>query len=180
VQTTFISGVAGAVTLICGAEFVVAVIGGPEFNDAIGVMRVVALALPASFVLITGSSYLLAAEHHRTLVAISVIGALISIGVTAALSSIFGLFGTASGLVIGEFVIASGYVTKIAMEDRAALPSLGWIAAVVALGAVCCLPALLPLPGVVLAAIGLLAFAGLALVFKLVPPELTDRIPGLK
>ncbi|MGK2877389.1 MAG: hypothetical protein ACSLFF_02245 [Solirubrobacterales bacterium] len=180
VQTTFISGVAGTVTLICGAEFVVAVIGGPEFTDAIGVVRVVALALPASFVLITGSSYLLAAEHHRTLVAISVIGALTSIGITAALSSIFGLYGTASGLVIGEFVIAGGYVIKIAMVDRSALPSPGWIAAVVALGAICSVPALLSLPGVVLAASGLLAFAGLALAFKLVPPELTDRIPGLK
>jgi O-antigen/teichoic acid export membrane protein len=180
VQTTFISGIAGAVTLICGAEFVVAVIGGPEFDDAIGVMRVVALALPASFVLITGGSYLLAAEHHRTLVKISVGGALVSIGITAALSAAFGLYGTAAGLVIGEFVISSGYVGKIWREDRSALPSLGWTGAVVALGALCCLPALLPLPSVVLAAIGLLAFAGLSIIFKLVPPELTDRIPGLK
>jgi O-antigen/teichoic acid export membrane protein len=180
VQTTFLAGVASSVALITGAEFVVAVIGGPKFADAAGVMAVVALAMPWSFVLVTGSSYLLAADHHRALVWISGVGALMSVALTAALSEAFGLYGTASGLVIGEFVIAFSYVTKIASIHRQALATPGWAAAVLAVGAASCLPALLPLPSLVNALIGTSLFLVLALALRLVPPELTDRIPFIR
>jgi O-antigen/teichoic acid export membrane protein len=176
-QTTFLAGVACTVGLVAGSAFVVAVIGGPDFADADGVLQVVALAMPWSFVLVTGGSYLLAADHHRALVMISAGGALASIVLTAGLTVAFGLYGTAAGLVIGEFVIATSYVLKIAQLHRVALATPRWTLAVLAAGAVSCLPALLGLPSVVEAAIALALFAVLALVLRLVPPELTERLP---
>lgn len=177
IQTTFLAGVGGAVALITGASFIVSVIGGAEFSDANGVMAVIGLALPASFVLITGNSYLLAADHHRALVWISLLGALVSIALTAALAATFGLYGAAAGLVLGEAIIATSYIRKISQVDKVALAGPGWALAVLAVGAVSCAAALLPLPSAVCAVIGLGTFAVLATGLKLVPPELIDRLP---
>lgn len=175
IQTTAITGTACAVGLITGASFVVAVIGGSEFNDAVPLVAIIGLAVPGSFVLITGSNVLLASGRHRELIVVSLIGAILSIGITAALTKSYGMSGAAAGVAIGETLIAVGYLIQMHRMDRRSLPQLSWGVAVLAVGAICCSAALLPLPGLVRATIALTAFLGLSLALKLVPPELIDR-----
>lgn len=175
VQTTAITGTACAVGLITGASFVVAVIGGSEFSDAVPLVAIIGLAVPGSFVLITGSNVLLASGRHRELLVVSLIGAIFSIGITAALTNSYGMSGAAAGVAIGETLIAIGYLIQMHRIDRRALPQLGWGAMVLAVGAFCCSAALLPVPSLIRAVIALTAFVTLSLVLRLVPPELIDR-----
>lgn len=175
VQTTALAGTACAVGLVTGASFVVAVVGGPEFSDAIPLVAIVGLALPASFVLITGGNVLLATGRHRELILVSVIGAIASIAITASLTSAFGMSGAAAGVVVGETAIALGYLTQLHRIDSRSLPALRWAIGVLAAGAVCCSAALLPWTGIVRATIGIAAFVGLAVLLRLIPPELIDR-----
>lgn len=176
VQTTALAGTGCAVGLITGASFVVAVIGGSEFNDAIPLVAIIGLAVPGSFVLVTGSSVLLATGRHRELIVVSLIGAILSIGLTAALTESYGMSGAAAGVAIGETLIAIGYLIQLHRIDRRSLPQLSWAAAVLAVGAICCSAALLPLADLICALIGLAAYIALALALRLVPPELTDRV----
>lgn len=176
VQTTAITGVAAAVGLITGASFVVAVVGGSEFADAIPLVAIIGLALPASFVLITGSNVLLASGRHRELIAVSVLGAAASIVITAILTSKFGMTGAASGIVIGEAVIATGYLIQLGRIDKRTLPGLRWSLAVVLAGAASCAAALLPFGGLARSVIGVTAFTAIAFALKLVPPELAERL----
>jgi O-antigen/teichoic acid export membrane protein len=178
-QTAALTGVACTVGLVTGATFVVAVLGGSEFADAAPIVAVIGLALPASFVVFTGSSVLLAAGRHSELVLVSVIGATASVLATTILAKSFSTTGAAAGIVVGETVIATGYLIQIARMDTHALPRLNWSIAVLVAGAIACAAALLPLPGIVCGVLGLLIFAGLAILLKLVPPELLDRLKAI-
>lgn len=179
-QTALVTGVAATVALVGGAEFVIRAVGGAEFAGAESTLAIVAFAVPWSLILVSGSMYMLAADHHKALVLISVLGAAISVGLTAALTAAFGLHGTAAGLVIGEFVIACGYLTKIARVQPLALPRMRFAAGTIALGLVSCLAALLPLPSLVNGVIGAGFFLVVAFVTKLIPPELTSRVATIE
>lgn len=176
VQTTALAGTACAVGLVTGASFVVAVVGGPEYSDAIPLVAIIGLALPGSFVLITGGTVLLASGRHRELILVSVIGAALSIAITAMLTSAFGMTGAAAGVVVGETAIALGYLTQLHRISSKSLPAFRWGVAVLAAGAVSCSAALLPWTGIVRATIGLAAFIGLSVLLRLIPPELIDRV----
>lgn len=176
-QTAVLTGFACAVGLLTGASFVVAILGGPKYHDAIQLLAIIGFALPVSFALNTGSTVLLAAGRHRELVAISVIGATISIAGTALLAAEYGATGAALGIVLGEVLLAAGYVTVVASIDRRALPKLGWLAGVLAVTAAGCAIDLLGLPSLLAAIVALAVYVVGLFVLRLLPPEVADRLP---
>lgn len=177
VQTSLLVGTACLVGLVTGADFVVAVLGGAKFNQAAELIAIIGLALPATFSLVTGSTVLLASGRHRELVAISVSGAAVSILLTWQLATHRGGTGAALGIVIGEILIASGYIAVVRRIDANALPKLRWVALVAVAGLLGCAPALLSLPSLVAALVGGALYLVVGLVLRIFPPELTDRIP---
>jgi O-antigen/teichoic acid export membrane protein len=176
-QTAVLTGFAAAVGLLTGASFVVAILGGPKYHDAIELLQIIGFALPVSFALNTGSTVLLAAGRHRELVAISVIGATISIAGTALLASIYGSTGAAIGIVVGETLLAAGYVTVLATIDRRALPRISWIGGVLIATLAGCAVDLIGLPSLVAAIVALGVFGVLIFTLRLLPPEVADRLP---
>ncbi len=179
-QTSVLVGTAALVGLVTGAEFVVAVLGGAKFEEATHLIALIGLALPATFTLVTGSTVLLASGRHRELVGVSVVGAIVSVAITWFAASEWSGTGAALGIVIGEVIIATGYLVVISRIDRDALPGLTWLLTVAFAGALGCSIALIGLPGLVAGILGGLVFLVAGLVLRIFPPELTDRVPGLK
>jgi O-antigen/teichoic acid export membrane protein len=180
VQTSLLVGTVSLVGLVTGADFVVAVLGGPEFTEAAELIAIIGLALPATFTLVTGSTVLLASGRHRELVSISVVGATLSIAMTWFAATQWGGVGAALGIVVGELLIASGYLVVVRRIDRDALPRLRWVLAVAVAGVLGCAVALLSLPGLVAALVGGAVFLLAGLALNIFPPELTDRIPLIR
>ncbi|MFT4049386.1 MAG: polysaccharide biosynthesis C-terminal domain-containing protein [Solirubrobacterales bacterium] len=175
-QSAVIASVGSAVGIIAGAGFIVKVLGGAEFSDAVPVVAAIGLALPGSFMLVVSSLVLLADGHFRAMMWAASIGAFVSIVATGLLADAFGPVGAAIGVAIGEFTIAAGYVFKVRRVDPVALPGLGWVAGVLAIGAVSAAAALLPLPSLICAIVGMIVFVGLAAALKLLPPELVHPV----
>lgn len=178
-QTALLAGAVCTVGMLSGADFIVDVLGGAEFADAAPVVAVISLALPGSFLLIVWSMFLLATDHHRALVVSAVVGASVSVGITAILAMEFGAVGAAAGVAVGEYAIAFGYLSKLVRVDRRALPQPGWALAAVLAAAAACLVVLLPLSSLLMAIVGMLAFALLVLALGLLPPELIHPLRGL-
>lgn len=178
VQTSILTGFGCAVALATGASVAVTVLGGSEFSGATNLIAIIGLAVPSSFVLITGSTLLLASGRHRELVVVSVVGALASVAATAALTNAIGGEGAALGIVVGEAAIASGYLVVMHRIDPHALPRFVWVIGVVAAAAVGASPALLGLPDIVALGFGGALFVVIVLKLRLVPPEIVDRLPA--
>lgn len=178
-QVSILAGLICTVGLVTGADFVTLVLGGSDFSGADTAVAVVGLALPSSFIVLTGASALLAARRHVHLVAIALIGASASIAATAALAAQWGTVGAATGIVVGETVLAAGYLWGIGKVSPRALPRASWAVAVLAAGALCCASALLPASGLVCALIGLALFAGIVIFSGLIPPELKQNAQGV-
>lgn len=178
IQTSVVVGAACTVGLVTGADFVVDVLGGAEFEEAAQLIAIVALGLPATFTVVTGSTVLLASGRHRELVAVSIAGAAVSIIFTWIASSLWDGVGAALGLTVGEVVIALSYLWLVWRIDRSALPGLLWLLGVVVAALAGCAIALTGLPALAAAIAGGAIFLVVGLVLRIFPPELTDRIPG--
>jgi O-antigen/teichoic acid export membrane protein len=178
-QTAALAGAFCAVALVTGASVAIAILGGAEFAGAEGAVQFVGLALPASFMVLVGGAALLAVRQHGRLLAITLIGASSSIVATWLLASNFGMYGAVGGIVIGENVLAVGYLWGVSRVSKVAVPRARWLLGILAVGAFSCLPALLPIAGVFSLALGAAIFAAAVLGLGIVPPELVDNARGL-
>lgn len=178
-QTVMLAALAGTVGLVTGASFVAAVLGGSAFDGAIAPIQVISIGLVASFVLITSSQVLLASGHHRQLIVVSVVGAILSVIATWALASQYGTTGAAAGIALGETLLAMGYIVVVVRVDRRLFPGLRWQAGALFSAAAGCSVALIGLPGLPAAILGLVVMAAFVLVLRLAPPELLAHVPGL-
>lgn len=175
-QSSLLAGVGCAIGMVTGAGFIVAALGGSEFTDAVPVVAVIGIAFPGTYLALVTTMILLADSHFKALVVRAAFGAAASIGITVVLANAWGPVGAAAGIVAGEYILGALYASKVWMIDRAALPDAIWIFGVFAIGAIACATALLPLPSVLNAAIGGIIYLGLALLLKLIPPELLNPI----
>jgi O-antigen/teichoic acid export membrane protein len=175
-QSAWLAGVGGAVAFIAGAGFVVAMLGGREFEDAIPVVATIGLALPGSYVVSVAYLHLMADRHYKALIIRTAIGAMASIVATALLADAWGPLGAATGIIVGETVLALACLSKSFTVDRRTLPKPGWAIGVLAIGAVSCAPALLPLPSLVNAMLAGTVFLVLAVLFRAIPPELLHPV----
>lgn len=176
-QTAVIAGFGAAVGLLTGASFVIALLGGSKYHDAIELLAIIGFALPASYVLNTGSTVLLAAGRHRELVVISVVGAILSIAITAAMAAEFGGTGAALGIILGELLLCAGYVTIVARIDRKALPQVRWLLGVFVAAAAGSAVELIGLPSLLAAIVGLAVYAAAIFLLRLLPPEMAEKLP---
>lgn len=176
-QTSLLLGTLGAVGLLTGAAFVVTVIGGHKFEGSTELIALIGLALPATFTLISGNTVLLASGRHRELLTITLGGALLSVILTYFAAEEWGGHGAVAGIIFGEYLIATGYLTVLWQIDRRALPKASWALAVLVCTGAGCAAALLPLPSLACAVIGVAIYFLLGLALRIFPSELTDRVP---
>jgi len=179
VDVCVLLGLGAAVALITGAPAIIAVMAGPEFAGAAGVLRIQSIAVVMSFVLATWGFALLSLHDHRALLRANALAFGVSAVAVTLLASRYGAEGAAFGTVLGEMVLAAGYAVGLSRGRPGLRPRSGVAvkALAVALPAVGLVFAL-GLPAVPAAVVALALYALGILGLRAVPQELLELLPG--
>jgi O-antigen/teichoic acid export membrane protein len=171
----------GAALLLCvlGAEPIIAVVAGPAFEEAVPVLQIQGVALAMSFVIATWGFTLLSVHRHGPMIVANLIAMAVSATTVLVLASAHGATGAAVATVLGELVLAVGYVVALASVDRAMRPDPARaIRAVPALALGLGAGLALPAPAVAQTAVGLIVYGVALLLFRAVPDEILEHVPG--
>jgi O-antigen/teichoic acid export membrane protein len=176
-EVVVILGVAAAVGVITGAKPIIAVIAGPHYAAAAGVLRIDGAALVASFLLATFGLALISLHRHRALILTNLLALSITATLTLALASTFGARGGAVATVCGEWVLSLAYMFALSRGPDGLRPK----PAVVVKVAIAAIPAfsvmLLGLPDVAQLLVATLLYTCGIIVLKAVPRELYALLP---
>jgi O-antigen/teichoic acid export membrane protein len=177
-EVTLIVGVAAALGLLAGARLVIAVVAGPKFVQAVGVLQIEGLALIASFILAGWGFGLLSLHRHREMLFANLVALVVSAGLTAALVPSHGARGAALASVCAESVLALIYIATLVRSDRQFRPELGVAVKVALAAAPTAVVALVPdLSEIVQPLAALAVFAAMIVITRAIPDELADLIP---
>lgn len=171
-QAAAVFGGGIAVVLALAAPFAIAVVAGPDFEGAADMLRIQALGLGVALVTSVFTYALLSLRMHRELLVANVAALGASIVLTLVLGSAWGGVGAATGTAIAELCLAGVAVWLLVRRHPSLRPSWSFIFRVLAAGLVTAALAMIPAPSVVLALVGAVVYAVLALALRAVPQEL--------
>ncbi|MDX6726084.1 MAG: hypothetical protein QOK49_889 [Baekduia sp.] len=176
-EVTALLGGAALVACILGAAPVIAVVAGPDYVDAVPVLRVQGAALAMTFIIATWGFTLLALHRHRQMVVANLVALVVSATTVLILARSHGALGAAFGTLLGEMTLAAGYLIGLTRGDRRMRPRMArvWRTVPAVLLALAC--GLLPLPAAVTTVIGLGLYVLCLLLFGAVPNEVRERLP---
>jgi len=178
-ESSLILGVAAALGLLGGAQFIVHVVAGPKYAAAAGVLQIQGSALIATFVLAGWSFALLSLKRYRGLLLANLAAFAVSFCATLVLASSHGATGAAIATVAGESVLAFGSLLALSYRHPDLRPRLGIVLKVVPAAAPAVALALLTgVPSVVRALLALLAYGLLIVLTRAVPAEMRDLLPA--
>lgn len=170
-----------ALCVVLGAEFLIQVVAGPDFDASVPVLRLQGPALLGTFLVATWGYGLLSLRRHREILLCN-LGALM---ITAALSVVLieshGAKGGAVTLTIAELALAAGYGVALTRGDvtlggvARLLPQLG-LAVVLA----ATVPVLLGVSSLVAMLIATAIYFGILLLTKSLPAEITEAFTSLR
>jgi O-antigen/teichoic acid export membrane protein len=178
-EATLIVGVAAALGVVAGARLIIAIVAGPKYVQAVGVLQIEGLALVASFVLAGWGFGLLSLHRHREMLFANLVALVVSAGLTVLLAHSHGARGAALASVCGESTLAVLYLVALVHSYPQFRPEWGVVAkvalAAVPAGVVAFVPSL---PALLQPLAALAVFAGLIVITGAIPEELHDLIPA--
>ncbi|CAN5522963.1 hypothetical protein BH20ACT19_BH20ACT19_06920 [soil metagenome] len=170
-------GGGAAVAFVAGAGPIISIVAGPGFEPAADVLRIQGAALLLTFVIATWGFTLLAERRHRAMVYANLAALATSLTTVGLLAASAGAIGAALGTLLGELVLAAGYLIALTRVNHDLAPGLGQalrVGVALAFAAACLL---LPLPAVAVTAIALLAYVVAAYAAGAVPEDLIAQLP---
>jgi O-antigen/teichoic acid export membrane protein len=165
-----------ALMLLLGAEPIISLLGGPEFERAVPVLRIQAAAIAATFLAAGWGTALIAVRAQRALFWATAVGVGVGVSLTAVLAPAEGAQGTALAVAIGEGVraVATGVaLMRVRVQLRPRLTVLPKLLVALGLAGVVGLTGVNPVLACLLASgiyFGLLALTGA------LPPELWEAL----
>lgn len=178
-ESSLILGVAAAVGLLGGAQFIIHVVAGQRFAASAGVLQIQGTALIASFVLAGWSYALLSLRRYRGLLVANLAAFAVSCGATLVLASSHGAKGAAIATVAGETVLALGSLAALCRHHPELRPRLGAVLKVGLAAAPAVALALVPaIPSLGRAALALAAYGAAIVLTGAVPVEMRELLPA--
>jgi O-antigen/teichoic acid export membrane protein len=180
-EVSLILGVATAVGLLAGAQFIVHLLTGPkypQFAGAVPVLRIQGMAMIASFLIATWGFGLISIKRYGSLLVVNAAALAVSCSLTIALAASHGARGAALATVSGEAVLAVGLLMALVRGQPRFRPELAIVPKVALAAAPATAIALAA--GVSSLARALLALVAYGLVIALtrtLPREITELIP---
>lgn len=163
-----------ALVTAAGAPVAIDVIAGDEYERAVPVLRILAPAVVASFLLALAAFALLALNRQRWLIVINASGLAVAIALAIPLTNAHGAEGGALATVIGESLIA--VLSFAALAKAGITPTPRAVPKTVLAAGAAAIPAFaLGLPALAAAAAAALVYAAAALTLGLVPAEVLRR-----
>ena len=95
-------GLVSMAIMMGAAPFLVTTLFGERYNDAIPIVRILALSLPVRFVLYSMASTFYSKEHIMRKVTFAATSTVATVGLVFALAPVFGLAGAAVAVVLGD------------------------------------------------------------------------------
>jgi O-antigen/teichoic acid export membrane protein len=177
-RTTLLAGALVAVGLAAGASVAIDVVAGPDFEGAVPVLRIQAMALFASFALATLSFTLLTLRMHREILLVNLLALIVSAALGLALAPNEGATGAAWATVAGETALVIGSWAALWKRAPGFTPALATLLpALPPLVAGAAVALLVELPALPSALLAMVTCAAVALLTRAVPPELRDLLP---
>lgn len=177
-EVSLIIGVGVALAFFAAAPFIIAVVGGPKFADAVPVLRIQGIAMLPSF-LIAGWGYaLLSIKRYKPLLLVNAVALLVSCALTLILASAHGATGSAVATLCGESTLAVGCLLVLVHGNPELRPRLAVLPKVV----LATIPALalvlaLNLPSFPLMLLALAVYGVAIILLRAIPAEITEMIP---
>jgi len=180
-EVSLVLGVGTALGVFTGAEFVIRLITGPEFQryaGAVPVLQIQGLALAASF-MVAGSGYaLLTLGRYRGLLAVNGMALAVSCVLTLLLAQSDGARGAAIATLGGETVLAAGCVLVLSIGNPDLRPRLARAPRVaLAAAPAAVLAGTLGLSSIALTAVVLCSYALMVAITRALPREVLELIP---
>jgi O-antigen/teichoic acid export membrane protein len=177
-EVSLILGVGAALVMLGGARFIIDVVAGARFAEAVPVLRVQSLATVASFLVAGWSFALLSLERYRQLLVVNAGAFAVSCALTAALAPAYGAKGAAWATVCGEATLAAGALLALVRGHPELRPG----SAIVVKVALAAVPAtvialLLTTTSLVRALLAFAAYALIIVLTRAVPREAVELLP---
>lgn len=177
-EVSLILGVAAAVGMLGGAQFIIEVIAGPKYAAAAGVLRIQGLAMVASFLTAGWGFALISIKRYGGLLAANAAAFVVSCALTISLAATYGARGAAIATVGGESTLAIGSLIVLVRGRPELRPGLSLIPKVALAAAPAVALALLPdLSSLVRAVLALLLYGLVIGLTRAVPREILELIP---
>lgn len=176
-EVAVVLGVFIALGLAVAAPVAIDVVAGKDFADSVPVLRLQAVGLVTSFLMVTWTYALLSLKLFRPLLLANAAAAVVAIVATLLLSPPFGAEGAAIATVLAEAVLATASLAALRRHRPALRPDLGVVPKVaVALGAAVAVALLVPAPVLVLSLLAGAVYGGVALLLGAVPAEAINAL----
>jgi O-antigen/teichoic acid export membrane protein len=177
-EVSLILGVGTALAILAGAPFIISVIAGPKYSAAAEVLRILGLALSASFLVAGWGFAVLSLERFRGLLTVNAIAFVISVGLTLTLASSNGAKGVAVATLCSEATLAVGYLVVLVRRHPELRPHLAVVPKVlIAAAPAGALGLALDLPSFWLTAVVVSIYSALVALTRAVPRETIELVP---
>jgi O-antigen/teichoic acid export membrane protein len=174
-----IMGVAISLAMILGAPTIIRVIAGDMYLDATPVLRVHGVALLLAFAITTWGFGLLSLHRHRPMIVANGIAFVVTTVGVLLLTPSHGAVGTAWASVLGESVLAVGYLVALRQTARDLRPAPRVPVSALLVGLIVGgLVVLSGAPSVVAAVVAPTLYLVVVVSAGLVPQELIDVLPA--
>jgi len=171
-DVSVIAGAGVALTLAIGAPVAIDIVGGAQFEPAVEVLRIQAVAVGAAFLGAFWGYAMLSLRLHREILVINVSALVLVAVLVGVLASSGGARGAAIGTAVAELAIALLYPLVLRRSHPELIPGLGVLPRVAAATLAGALVVLLGLPSLVAMTLAGAIFVAVLLVLRAVPQEL--------
>lgn len=178
VEVALILGVGLGLAMGLGAKVGIDVIGGASAEPSVPVLRIIALGMPATYLVATWSFALLALEARGRILACNVIALAAAIGLSLALIPDHGAKGGAITTAALEMTLAAGYGLVLSRLRPGLVPRASFLLrlAVAAAAALAAGVALLSVSPVLATAAGIVAYTVILAALRAIPPEIAAAV----
>jgi O-antigen/teichoic acid export membrane protein len=179
-EVSAVVGVATALGVLAGAQFIVAVVAGPQFAGAAAVLRIQGLAMAVSFLIAGWGVALISLKLYGAAVVANAVALVTSVTLTLVLASTHGARGAALATVGAELTLASGTLVALLRahpELRPRLTVLPKVAFAAAPALALTLALVGELSSLVRTVLALTVYGLLILLTRALPQEILELIP---
>ncbi len=177
-EISLILGVAAALGITGGAQFIIHVIAGPRFAGAVPVLRIQGVTMIVSFVIAGWGFALISIKRHSGLLAANGAALVVSCALTLSLAATHGARGAAWATLGGELTLAAGSLIALVRghpEFRPRLAILPKVAFAAVPGVILLIAT--DLSSLVQALLAVAAYGLLVILSGAVPKEIDELIP---
>ena len=177
VEVALVLGVWTALVVALAAQPIIFVLAGDGSQPAVALLRLLGVAMIASFVSVACGYTLLSLRCHRALLIANGAALVVSLAMTLALVPSHGAHGAAVAVLAAELALMGASLAAVVRERPAVTIALRRAPAILVAGVVSCLVVVVPgLPPIADAIVGAVAFPALLIAVRRFPPEIADAL----